>query len=112
MPQLAEPYRLFFEVQYVGRLIKQAKRRVCWKFAFEGDGDEHSVVLNHTLNSGKKVVFLNGNQIFEEENLSAGKFIYPFQLDRHLITVEIEAQVETEGMYGKFLSIVFVVCFV
>ena len=47
--------RLYFEVQFVGRLIKQAKRRVMWKFAFEGDREEHSVVLMHTMNNGKKV---------------------------------------------------------
>jgi len=64
-------YRLFFELQYVGKLIRAAKRRVTWKFAFEGDNDEHSVVLQHTLNSGKKVVFLNGNQIFEDEQVRA-----------------------------------------
>ena len=52
--RLARPLRLYFEVQFVGRLFKQAKRRVMWKFAFEGDKDEHSVVLMHTLNSGKK----------------------------------------------------------
>ena len=98
---LPEPLRLFFEVQYVGKLFKQAKRRVTWKFAFVGDADEHSVVLMHTINSGKKVIFLNGNSVFEEESLGAGKFIYPFQLDNHLITVSIEAQVETEGMYGE-----------
>ncbi len=32
--------------------------------------------------------------------MTAGQFIYPFQLDGHLITVVIEPQVETEGMYG------------
>ena len=31
--------------------------------------------------------------------MTSGKFLYPFQLDNHLITVEIEAQIETEGMY-------------
>ena len=28
------------------------------------------MVLLHTINSGKKVIFLNGNQIFEEELVS------------------------------------------
>lgn len=69
MPRLPQALRIHFEVQYVGRMVKMAKRRVMWKFAFEGDSDEHSVVLQHTLNSGKKVVFLNGNQIFEEEKV-------------------------------------------
>jgi hypothetical protein len=69
MPRAAEAYRIHFEIQYVGRTIKHAKRRVTFKFAFEGDSDEHSVVLMHTVNSGKKVVFLNGNEIFEEENV-------------------------------------------
>lgn len=32
--------------------------------------------------------------------MSAGQFVYPFQLDGHLITIIIEAQVDTEGMYG------------
>jgi hypothetical protein len=39
------------QVEYVGKLIKQAKRRVLWKFAFDGDHDDHSVTLHHTLNS-------------------------------------------------------------
>ena len=39
------------QVEYVGQLIKQAKRRVLWKFAFDGDHDDHSVTLHHTLNS-------------------------------------------------------------
>ncbi len=69
MPRIATPLRLHFEVQYVGRVFKMAKRRVMWKFAFEGDSDEHSVVLMHTTNSGKRVIFLNGTQIFEEEKV-------------------------------------------
>lgn len=40
-----------------------------WKFAFKGDTDDYSVVLQHTLNSGKKVIFLNGNQIYEIEKV-------------------------------------------
>jgi len=69
---LPDAFRIHYEIQYVGRTVKHAKRRVTFKFAFEGDSDEHSVVLLHTINSGKKVVFLNGNQIFEEENVRAG----------------------------------------
>lgn len=87
-----ECYRIHFEVNYVGKMIKAAKRKVTWKFVFAGDkgawveqstvketrelfyrplyfADEHSVVLMHTLNSGKKVIFLNGNQIFEKEEV-------------------------------------------
>lgn len=69
MSRVPRPLRIHFEVQYIGRMVKMAKRRVTWKFAFEGDSDEHSVVLQHTLNSGKKVVFLNGNQIFQDEKV-------------------------------------------
>jgi hypothetical protein len=69
MPRPAPAFRIHFDLQYVGRMIRAAKRRVNWKFAFDGDNDEHSVVLMHTLNSGKKVIFLNGNQIFEDENV-------------------------------------------
>ncbi len=61
--------RLHFEVQYVGRLIKQAKRRVMWKFAFLGDDDEHSIVLLHTVNSGKRTIFVDGNEVFSEERV-------------------------------------------
>jgi hypothetical protein len=43
--------------------------RVTFKFAFVGDNDEHSVVLLHTVNSGKKVVFLNGSEIYSEEKV-------------------------------------------
>ena len=70
MPRLPEAYRTHFEIQYVGKMIKAAKRRVMFKFAFEGDDDENSVVLMHTLNSGKKVVFLNGTQIHAEESVN------------------------------------------
>jgi hypothetical protein len=59
----------------VGKTIKASKRRVTWKIAFAGDTEEHSIVLQHTLNSGKKVVFLNGSQIYEEEKVGAGMFI-------------------------------------
>ena len=67
---MARPLRIYFEVQYVGKMFKMAKRRVMWKFAFDGDNDEHSVVLMHTINSGKKVLFLNGHEIFQEEKVN------------------------------------------
>lgn len=69
MPRVGEVFRLHHEIQYVGKLIKSAKRRLTWKFAFAGDTDEHSVVLVHTVNSGKKVVYLNGSQIHEEDKV-------------------------------------------
>lgn len=72
MPRLTEPFRIHREIQYVGKMIKASKRRVTWKFAFNGDTDEHAVVLVHTVNSGKKVVHLNGNEIFHDEKVSDG----------------------------------------
>lgn len=72
MPRLPDAYRTHFQLDYVGKMIKAAKRRVMYKWVFEGDDDENSVVLMHTLNSGKKVVFLNGNQIHAEESVRAG----------------------------------------
>lgn len=72
MPRMPEAFRLHFEIQYVGKTIKASKRRITWKFAFAGDQDEHSVVLVHTINSGKKVVFLNGNQIHEDDKVCFG----------------------------------------
>lgn len=32
-----ECYRIHFEVNYVGKMIKAAKRKVTWKFVFAGD---------------------------------------------------------------------------
>ena len=49
-----------------------AKRKIVFKFIFEGDDDENSVVLMHTLNSGKKVVFLNGVEVHKEEVVRGG----------------------------------------
>jgi hypothetical protein len=69
MPRLPDAYRTHFQLDYVGKMIKAAKRRVMYKWVFEGDDDENSVVLMHTLNSGKKIVFLNGNQIHAEESV-------------------------------------------
>lgn len=71
MPRLPEAFRIHYELQYVGKTIKASKRRVSFKFAFAGDTDEHLVVLQHTLNSGKKVVFLNGVQVFEDDKVCA-----------------------------------------
>ena len=65
--------RIHYELNYIGKVFKAAKRSVTFKFAFEGDSDEHSVVVKHTLNSGKKVVFLNGSEIFSEEKVRAGQ---------------------------------------
>ena len=46
MVKMPNPLRLHGpQVEYVGKLIKQAKRRVTWKFCFEGDTDDHSVSL-------------------------------------------------------------------
>ena len=47
MVKMPNPLRLHGpQVEYVGKLIKQAKRRVTWKFCFEGDTDDHSVRLS------------------------------------------------------------------
>ena len=71
MPRAVNALSIHFEVEYVGKMFKMAKRSVVFKFAFEGDSDGHSVVLKHTLNSGKKVIFLNGSEIFQEEKVSS-----------------------------------------
>jgi hypothetical protein len=96
MPQLPDAFRLHYDIQYVGKLIKSAKRKVTFAFAFAGDDDSHSLVLSHTLNSGRKVIHLNGTNVFEEESLSMGQFVYPLQLDGHLLTVTIEALMSDE----------------
>ena len=41
-----ECYRIHFEVNYVGKMIKAAKRKVTWKFVFAGDkGELHRVAI-------------------------------------------------------------------
>lgn len=82
MPRLAPAYRLHTDIQYVGKMIKSSKRRLTWKFAFQGDTDEHSVVLTHTITSGKKVIHLNGTQIYEDDKARAvlrQLFLRPFE---------------------------------
>jgi hypothetical protein len=74
MPRLPSALRIHFEVTFIGKLFAHAKRSVNFKFAFEGDSDEHSVVVKHTLNSGKKVIFLNGSEIFTEEKVRAHRW--------------------------------------
>ena len=72
MSRAVNALAIHYEVEYVGKMFKMAKRNVVFKFAFEGDSDGHSVVLKHTLNSGKKVIFLNGSEIFQEEKVRGG----------------------------------------
>ena len=75
---LPEAFQLFHETQNVGKHIKKGKKRVTWRFCFEDDDDEHSVVLVHTLSSGKKRIFLNGALIFTEQKVRVSKSLYAF----------------------------------
>ena len=65
----ASPRSLSYECLDVGRTIKATKRRATWKFGFEGSSEEHAVVLVHSVVSGKKQVFVDGNQAFEEQKV-------------------------------------------
>lgn len=58
------PMRLSSEVTDVSKGGNRSKWRVEWRFAFEGSPVEHTVMLTHSVLSRKKVIQLNGKEIY------------------------------------------------
>eukprot|EP01138_Halocafeteria_seosinensis_P002153 gb/GECG01002203.1/.p1 GENE.gb/GECG01002203.1/~~gb/GECG01002203.1/.p1 ORF type:complete len:554 (+),score=92.24 gb/GECG01002203.1/:1-1662(+) len=92
-------YILSLDIQNVGRTIARSKKRITWKFVFEEDPDEHMVALLHSVTSGKKVIVLDGQTHYTDEEISMGEWIYTFQFQNHSMSVYIGSNPASEDYY-------------
>ena len=89
----------------VGKSVKESKKRVTWQFCFENNPSTNTVVLTHSIVSGKRKIEFNGRVIFEQKDL-ADRVKEMFQFDRkglydhawnsrgHLLRVNVEERVD------------------
>ncbi|KAG5180944.1 hypothetical protein JKP88DRAFT_200068 [Tribonema minus] len=71
-----QPFQIYKEVANIGKTVESSKKRICWRFSFGEEGDEHEVVLEHSTLSGKKKLYVNGEQVFESQKVRALLFFF------------------------------------
>jgi len=78
-----------FSKEGVGRFIKKTKLKITWELVIEGE--EHTIAVYHSQLSGKKVVLLDGDTEYEEEEFfDAGlDFTFPFRIEGREVSVII-----------------------
>ena len=78
-----------FSKEGVGRFIKKTKLKITWELVIEGE--EHTIAVYHSQLSGKKVVLLDGDTEYEEEEFfDAGPdFTFPFRIEGREVSVII-----------------------
>ena len=78
-----------FSKEGVGRFIKKTKLKITWELVIEGE--EHTIAVYHSQLSGKKVVLLDGDTEYEEEEFfDAGlDFTFPFRIEGRDVSVII-----------------------
>lgn len=72
-------YQVDYTCVNAGKTVSAAKRRIRWRFGFASAeaidaghlgpqcrGEEHEIILNWSLTSGKRVVLVDGNEVFLE----------------------------------------------
>ena len=84
----------------VGRWIKKTKLKITWELVIEGE--EHTIAVYHSQLSGKKVVLLDGDTEYEEEEFfDAGlDFTFPFRIEGREVSVIIQDAMLDEGKMG------------
>ena len=83
----------------VGRFMKKTKLKITWELVIEGE--EHTIAVYHSQLSGKKVVLLDGDTEYEEnEFFDAGlDFTFPFRIEGREVAVLI-SDATLEGRIG------------
>ena len=78
-----------FSKEGVGRFIKKTKLKITWELVIEGE--EHTIAVYHSQLSGKKVVLLDGDTEYEEEEFfDAGlDFTFHFRIEGREVSVII-----------------------
>ena len=83
----------------VGHFIKKTKLKITWELVIEGE--EHTIAVYHSQLSGKKVVLLDGDTEYEEEEFfDAGlDYTFPFRIEGREVSVII-ADALVDGKVG------------
>ena len=78
-----------FSKEGVGRFIKKTKLKITWELVIEGE--EHTIAVYHSQLSGKKVVLLDGDTEYEEEEFfdAVLDFTFPFRIEGREVSVII-----------------------
>ncbi len=63
---MSQPFQVHSEVAEVGKRLKASKKRFYWRFGI--GGSKHECLLIHSLMSGKKQVFVDGQQVHASQN--------------------------------------------
>ena len=73
VPSENGPRRILLEDDDVGKKVKESKKQVTWQFTYSADerATVHSVVLFHSIVSGKRKIMYNNNIIFEHKDLGS-----------------------------------------
>lgn len=78
---------IYVEVDDVGKRVKTSKKKVTWKLCFDGDPQDHVVMLKHSVMSGKKTLFVNGRQMYKTQNVFSAELDHSFSLPGHVLRV-------------------------
>ncbi len=67
------PRRVLLEDDDVGKKVKESKKRITWQFTYDGDGKAgvHTVILFHSIVSGKRKIVYDNQVIYEHKNLGS-----------------------------------------
>eukprot|EP00943_MAST-04B_sp_MAST-4B-sp1_P005767 g5767.t1 len=67
------PRRVLLEDDDVGKKVKESKKRITWQFTYDGDGKAavHTVILFHSIVSGKRKIVYDNEVIYEHKNLGS-----------------------------------------
>eukprot|EP00924_Labyrinthula_sp_SR-Ha-C_P016216 snap_masked-scaffold_52-processed-gene-0.17-mRNA-1 protein AED:0.31 eAED:0.31 QI:0/-1/0/1/-1/1/1/0/239 len=97
-------YALYVEKQMIGKRVKGSKVKVSWKFCTEPNLEIQEVVVLHSVMSGKRVITLNGNPIFQIKKLSTGLFEHNFKDINNVLDLTIHIRDGFDGFSYELLT--------
>ncbi|OQS06469.1 hypothetical protein THRCLA_20372 [Thraustotheca clavata] len=72
--------RVGLEIENIGERVPASKKRVSWRFVFNGSEEVHTVMLEHSRVSAKKRVKLDGKRIGASESYANGPWTFDFNV--------------------------------
>ena len=82
-------YRIYNEIEDIGKSIKASKRRARWTFCFGEEGNQKEVILIHSLVSGKKTIFYDNRDIHQSSEGIHHNFTHTWYDEKHLLRLDI-----------------------
>ncbi|OQR86116.1 hypothetical protein ACHHYP_10929 [Achlya hypogyna] len=75
--------RVGLEIENIGERVAASKKRLSWRFVFDGSEEVHTVTLEHSRVTAKKRVKLDGKRIGASESYAAGPWTFDFTVPSH-----------------------------